>query len=104
MPVQWAQRLDENGAKLGSSFQFSRPRNPETARCRASPTNAAADGYLVVWYSFKSGRTLSLRPAHLRRRRGDRHRHRLTTTGTADDDKKAYDPAIAYNPRPVTTC
>ena len=53
----------------------------------------------MVWYSFKPGedpeaygQRISAAGAEIG---GD---IRLTTTGTAADDKKVYDPAIAYNP------
>ena len=98
-PVQWAQRLDENGAKLGSSFQFSSPAQSGNGSLPRIAYNTAAGEYLVVWYSFKPGedpeaygQRISAAGAEIG---GD---IRLTTTGTVADDKKVYDPAIAYNP------
>ena len=51
-PVQWARRFDENGAKLGPSFQFSDPAQSGHGSLPRIAYNAAAGEYLVVWFSL----------------------------------------------------
>jgi hypothetical protein len=98
-PVQWGRRLDENGVPIGASFQFSQPAQSGNGSLPRVAYNAAAGEYLVVWYSFKSGEDPEVYGQRLSATGAEIGTDiRLTTTGTAADDKKAFDPAIAYNP------
>ena len=98
-PTQWGRRFDKNGAPLGPRFQFSSSAQSGNGSLPRIAYNAAANEYLVVWYSFKLGEDPEAYGQRIAANGteigGD---IRLTTTGTATDDKKVYDPAIAYNP------
>ena len=98
-PVQWGQRLDENGTPIGSRFPISQAAESGTGSLPQVAYNALAGEYLVAWYSFKrdeDGEAWGQRVAADGTEIGDDVR--LTTTGTDTDEIQGGFPSIAYNP------
>ena len=98
-PTVFAQRLDENGAAIGSRFAVSQFAESGTGSLPQVAYNQLANEYLVAWYGGPSGQDRESWGQRLSATGAEIGADvKLTSTGTNTDDVTGGFPSISYNP------